>query len=119
VETVYVARADGSGGRSHVSLRSGRTPVWTRTDREIAYRSGEAFLAAPFDPVTGDVGSPVEVFRMPVTGSLWSGRVRDFDVSPDGNRLLVTVPVAKADDASLVVVLGWRSEVERRMGSRE
>jgi hypothetical protein len=45
--------------------------------------------------------------------------VRDFDVSPDGNRLLVTVPVAKADDASLVVVLGWRSEVERRMGSRE
>jgi hypothetical protein len=67
---------------------------------------------------TGEVGSPVELFRIPATASNWAGRMRNFDVTPDGNRLLATVPMAKAYVASVVVVLGWRAEVARRMGSR-
>jgi eukaryotic-like serine/threonine-protein kinase len=117
--TVHVARADGTGGRQRVSASGGLNPVWTRADREIIYRSGEAIYAVPFDPATGDVGTATELFRKPATGSLWAGRVRNFDVTPDGSRFLVAVPVESAQASAVVVVLGWRNEVARRTGRRQ
>jgi Tol biopolymer transport system component len=114
---IYVTSADGSGGRKRVSVDGGEQPIWTKGGRELIYRRGDAVMAASVDPATGKSGQPVELFRKTQTDRLGIGRTATYDVSADGQRFLMVVPVQKAGAQPTVVALNWLTELTERSRS--
>ena len=111
---VFIAAADGSGGRRQLSIDGGVQPRWTRDDREIVYRRGEAMLAVEVDPATGDIGRPVELFRRQQYNI--DAFTFGYDVTGDGNRFVMAVPVVRPESQPLVVVLSWLEELKTKVG---
>jgi len=113
---VYVRPVGRDGGRRQVSADGGSQPRWTRQGREIVYRKGEAMLAATFDPRSGEVGTPVVLFRKPDAGQLGGTQPTEgYDVTPDGSRFVLVEPVERRDAAPTVVVLNWLEELKRKV----
>jgi len=115
VTQVFVQAVAGASGRQQVSAGGGDQPRWTKGGREIVYRNADAVLAVSFDPGTQTIGTPVELFRIRTAGRLGSGRTLGYDVSPDGMRFLMVVPVARPDAQPNVVVLNWLDELRERV----
>jgi serine/threonine-protein kinase len=111
---IYVIASDGSGGRHQATVEGGEQPRWTRGGREIVYRRGSAVMAVPVDSATGDVGKPMELFRKGQPDRLGGGRTMAYDVSADGNRFLLVLPVQKPGAQPTVVVLDWFEELRAR-----
>ena len=111
---VYLIAANGTGARRQVSVEGGEQPRWTRGGREIAYRRGTAVMVVPMEPVTGEIGTPTELFRKGQPDRLGGGRTLAYDVSADGNRFLLVVPEQKAGAQPVVVVLNWLEELTTR-----
>ena len=70
----------------------------------------------PFDPVTGEPGVSVELFRRPSAGQIFAGRTTGFDVSPDGQRFYLVIPQQQERASTVTLVLNWRRELERVLG---
>jgi len=112
---VFVRDTSVGSGRRPVSSSGGGQPAFTKSGREIVYRRGGAVFAASFDPRSGEVGTPVLLFVGPDGGrSPYSG-ARGYDVTPDGERFLLTVPVTRQAATPNVVVTNWLEELRRRV----
>ena len=111
---VYVRALDGHGGRVQVSSDGGQQPRWTKDGKEIVYRKGDAIFAASFAQATGAAGSPQFLFRKPDAGRLDS-RSTGYDVTPDGLRFLMVVPVPKPAALPTHVILNWTGTLEKRV----
>ena len=111
---VYVESMTGPA-RRQISSGGGAQPRWTKGGRELVYRNGDAVLASPFDPVTGEPGIPIELFRRPSAGQMYAGRTTDFDVSPDGQRFFLVVPQENWRASTVALVLNWRGDLERAL----
>ena len=111
---IYLIAIDGIGGRRQVSVEGGEQPRWTRGGREIVYRRGSAVMAVNVDPLTGDVGKPVELFRKGQPDRLGGGRTMAYDVSADGNRFLLVLPIHRSGAQPTVVVLDWLEDLKAR-----
>jgi serine/threonine protein kinase len=112
---VYVQSMTGAA-RRQLSSGGGGQPRWTKGGRELVYRQGDAVLAAPFDPATGEPGISVELFRRPSAGQVYGGRTAGFDVSPDGQRFYLVIPQQQERASTVTVVLNWRRDLERALG---
>jgi Tol biopolymer transport system component len=110
---VFVRALDGRGGRRQVSSDGGDQPRFTKGGREIVYRKGDAFIAVPFDPASGDAGTPVPLFRAADAGRLSYGRTVGYDVTPDGSRFLFVAPIERPEATPNVVVLHWFADLRR------
>ncbi|HYR42810.1 MAG TPA: hypothetical protein VER98_07305, partial [Terriglobia bacterium] len=106
---IFVRPFPGPGGKWHISTAAGVEPTWSRTRRELFYRT---------QPL-GGVGA-VMVASYTVEGDsfkadkprLWSEKPilvratrRNFDLHPDGERLAVAVATTEAEDKREKVVL--------------
>jgi serine/threonine-protein kinase len=111
---VYVRALNGRGGRIQVSAEGGRQPRWTRGGREIVYRKGDAMLAVPFQPATGEVGTATLLFRKPDAGQLDSRSV-GYDVTPDGSRFLLVTPIARPEALATHVILNWKNVLQQKL----
>ena len=105
---VYVMPFPGPGPRQRVS-RAGATLVrWSGDGREIFYLTPREGLVSV--PVSGSgalqIGTPTTLISPEITGS-WV----DFDVAPDGRRLLAIVPDVNAGQAPMTVVVNWPAGV--------
>ena len=67
-------------------VQGGVQPRWAKGGREVVDRQGDAFLAISFDPASGNVGQPTELFRRQASGFISDGRTAGYDVSPHGSR---------------------------------
>jgi len=107
-----VSRSEGGTRLTETGLSLGTPwymstePLWTRGGREIIYRNGDAFMAAPLTLATGDVGAPVVLFRSKVVPGL-DEQTRAYDVTPDGNRFLLAVPAPRSEARPVEVVTNW------------
>ncbi len=115
VTEVYVQSITGAA-RRQLSSGGGAQPLWTKGGRELVYRQGDALLASPFEPATGEPGISVELFRRPSDGQTYGGRTTQFDVSPDGQRFLLVIPQQQERASIVTLVLNWRRELERALG---
>jgi serine/threonine-protein kinase len=101
--------------RWKISPTYGSEPLWTRGGRELVYRKGDSVMSVSLDLENGRIGQPVALFggRYPDNPG-WT-RPRSYDVSPDGDRFLMTRLPAQRDRPRIVVVLNWFDELKAKV----
>ncbi len=104
-----------SPARRQLSSDGGDQPRWTKGGRELVYRRGDAVLAAAFDPVSGEPGRPIELFRRLAAGQMSGNRTTGYDVSPDGLHFFLIEPQDRDRRASAALIFNWRGDLERAL----
>ena len=106
---------DVEGGKSPISSGGGVWPAWGPDGRELFYRSGETMMVVPIETENNfTAGSPKVLFR----GRYFTGAsARQYDVSPDGQQLLMLQRAAQTQEISegdeLIIVFNWFEELQR------
>jgi serine/threonine-protein kinase len=113
---LYVMPFPEGGRRIQVSIDGGGLAVWARSGREILYRDGDRMLSARFDPRSGQVERPVEIFVRPYAHTFASA---NFDIWPDGQRLLMVRTPPELLPREVEVVVNWFDELKRRMAEAQ
>ena len=103
---IYVLSLEQGGGKSQVSKDNGTFPRWRRDGKEIVYLNGDHMLVSV--PVTGsgakfEAGKPTPLFLMETQPS--AGSV--YDVTADGQRFIVNVPIPSKVPPQLKVIVNW------------
>jgi Tol biopolymer transport system component len=109
---VYVAPVGRAGERQRISSGGGISPRWRRDGREFFYASpdGRAIFAVPVQSTpTFRTGTPSRLFLInaPAAARFARGRNIVYDVAPDGQRFLISLPVEDPSASSVTVVLNW------------
>lgn len=101
---------DGTVDRQ-VSQDGGLEPVWCRDCDELFYRKGNRWYSIPIDLEAEfpAVGPPQLVFEAP---GFVDTAGRSYDVSHDGQRLLIMRSVNPTDRTKLYLVHNWFTELE-------
>jgi serine/threonine protein kinase len=99
---VYVALTAGGGQKRRISPTGGRRPSWRADGKELYYAAPDGFImAAPVTPgPQWSSGAPAPLFRV-------DPEIQTYDVTPDGSRFLVTMPLQKVRESPLRVILNW------------
>jgi eukaryotic-like serine/threonine-protein kinase len=103
---VYVAPFPGPGERTRISAGGAQSPRWSSSG-EILYLSDDRrMMSVPVRTAPSlQVGAPTALFPTP---GKWSWV--NFDVSPDGQKILAIVPEVVADELPLTAVVNWAPE---------
>ena len=100
--------------RVKVSPAHGSEPTWTQGGRELVYRDGDDVIAVGIDLQTGASGTPRVLFSGPYTDNPGWTRPRSYDVTPDGQRFLLTKRPAQPSQPHIVMVLNWFDELAEK-----
>ena len=109
---VYVQPFPGPGSKSQVSTAGGWQPRWRRDGRELFYREpGGRFMAVPVTVTAGsfDAGTPQPLFELRPTATPGT----QYDVTADGQRFIVGVPVHPEGTSPLTLVTNWPALLQR------
>ena len=114
---IYVRSFPGSGGKWQVSTAGGEYATWSRTGKELFYRTADQKIMAATYTVDGD-SFRVEKPRLWSEGTFTDrgAQDRNFDLHPDGKRFAVLkAPEAQAEDKTdkLVFILNFFDELRR------
>jgi serine/threonine-protein kinase len=110
---VYV-RGYAQEGKWPVSSGGGTEPVWSADGRELFFRNGDAIFSVPVRTAGAFTAGPA---RPVLRGDFEPGinGYPNYDVSPDGARfLMVKPPTQREPPLQLVVVPGWRAELQAK-----
>lgn len=105
-------------GRWKISRDGGSKPMWGRDGREIFYIDPAGMMVvAAVETFPDFAPGPTMPLFDPKHAGPYSAGARPYDLSIDGRRFLMTVPVSEAaiSDARLIVVVDWAREVARRL----
>jgi dipeptidyl aminopeptidase/acylaminoacyl peptidase len=111
---VFLTRFPNADGKWEVGANGGRSPRWARTSGELFYLAGvgaasRSMVTAAVHPGEDPpVGAITKLFDL-------DGTLDDFDVSPDGQRILFIRPMKSDSDAArrMVLVENWRAEFRK------
>ena len=110
-EEIYVTSFPSGRGRWQVSSDGGTFPVWRRDGKEIFYIGFDGKLHA-VDTIPGKenfaAGRSQTLFDMRNASPFFA----PYDVSPDGRRILVAVPLT-SESEPLVLVSDWTAELKK------
>jgi Tol biopolymer transport system component len=114
---VYVQPLAG-GPKRRVSIGGGQTPAWKGDGSELFYATQDETLMAASIRVSGDrleVGDPQPLFplRLGTAGEVQFSR-HPYDVSSDGQRILVVRRAPEAEPAGAVVITNWTAMLEKK-----
>ena len=102
--------------RWQISTDGASHPFWARSGRELLFRTTSApnrLMSVAIDANQGfHHGKPQPLFDL--TPYVTSGVGRQFDISPDGQRLLL-LKETSGNSSSIVVVTNWFDEVRAKM----
>jgi serine/threonine-protein kinase len=101
--------------RVKVSPAHGSEPMWTQGGRELVYREGEKVVAVSIDLTTGVSGPPRVLFSGPYPDNPGWTRPRSYDVTPDGQRFLLTKLPGEQLRPRIMVVLNWFEELRAKV----
>ena len=97
----------GLGNRIQISELGGFEPAWSRSGRELFYRTGENMMVVPVETEKNfKAGTPRALFEDHYDFS-------DYDVAPDGAHLLMIKGRDESSPTQLNVVLNWHEEWKR------
>jgi eukaryotic-like serine/threonine-protein kinase len=109
---VYVQGFPDPRGKWQISVKGGTWPAWRGDGRELYYVGlDQRLMAVPVAPGGEgfDAGIPTPLFTLPQIGP---ARNR-YDVSRDGQRFLVHVPVGLESVTPFDVVVNWQASISR------
>jgi Tol biopolymer transport system component len=108
VPEIYVALTQGGGGKKRISPAGGRDPRWRADGRELYYVGpGDFVMAVTVTPGARlKAGAPAPLFR--VEG------IRNYDVTADGSKFLVTTPSDPDRDSQVRVIVNWTAALKQR-----
>jgi eukaryotic-like serine/threonine-protein kinase len=113
-EVIVQAWDNGSKGAKRlfaISKGGGALPRWRHDGRELYYITQPGkLLAVSVHPSGSEFGfdAPRELFQTPPTPKSWNL----FDVSADGERFLMNMPMDWPESAKIVVIASWLKELE-------
>jgi serine/threonine-protein kinase len=113
---VYVQLFSGAGGKWQISTEGGREPVWARNPNELFYRNGGKMMVVNLTTQPSfHAGKPRMLFEGHYAAD--TIRVRNYDVTPDGQRFVMIKPSEQELSATQInVVLNWFEDLKRRVG---
>jgi eukaryotic-like serine/threonine-protein kinase len=95
---VFVRPFPGPGGKWQISTGGGFEAAWSRTRHELFYRAPDQRIMVVSYTVEGDsfkADKPRLWSEQPIVAL---PRLRQFDLHPDGERLVAAVPVSQAEE---------------------
>jgi Tol biopolymer transport system component len=106
---VYVVSFPEGQGRVQISNAGGVSAKWSRGGREILYTAFDGKVTSvEVDASHGlRVGTPKALFQLP------EGTAFNWDVSADGERFLLNVPVIKSSSVPLSLVVNWTAGLRK------
>jgi hypothetical protein len=116
---VYIGSFPTPRGKWSITKDGAAYPLWRGDSKELFYYAADGRIVAV--PVSGtttpDVGTPVPLFSARMLGGPSSapGFRAQYDVSADGQRFLLNVPVQDEDASSpvITVVLDWTAGLKK------
>lgn len=107
---VYAVSFPDGQGKVQISNAGGVSAKWSRSGREILYAAFDGTVTSvEVDTSRGlRPGTPKLLFRLPEGTGLEA-----WDVSTDGERFLLNVPVTKSASVPLAVVFNWVAGLRR------
>ena len=115
----------GSAGRQTITTDTGVVPVWPRESDELVYQAGNDFVLRTMGITTEPTltrSNPDELVNLQVIGARTTGGGTPlYDVTPDGERLLWSIPedvAAVEEDGEtprINIVLNWFEELKDRL----
>jgi len=118
-EVVVQPFPDPSQGKWSISANGGITPKWRRDGRELFFVDAAGQLVTvPVSTSQGFVpGPPQPLFELPLVLAT-SGGAYVYDVSPDGQRILLSIPPGGLGDGAaanpLTVVTNWMQLIAKK-----
>ena len=121
-EDIYVEPFPPTGSRRRISQNGGHYALWSPEGNELFYRP--ALSSAPTLRSVEIVTEPAFAFSneqtLPVEGFTVVGGYRDYDMSPDGTRLLMVFPADRPESGEparpqINIVLNWFEELKERV----
>jgi Tol biopolymer transport system component len=105
---IYVVSFPEGRGRIQVSTNGGFVPRWTRGGKEIVYQDfDDRIMAVDVDTSSGvRAGAPKLLFQTPEGNQSW-------EVTSDGERFLVGVPVVKSTSRMLEIIVNWTATFKK------
>jgi len=101
---VYVVAFPKPGGRFLVG--DGAQGIWSRNGKEIVYLDDHGHVA------TVEVAAHGDTLELGKPQVLFPAQFHEFDISPDGNRLLMMQPPLQ-NSPSLTLVVNWLQELKK------
>ena len=106
------------GNRVQISNSGGLQPVWSHTASELFFRTWDQIMTVSYTIKGGEF-----VAEKPRVWSekrlAWAGLTRNFDLAPDGKRIVALLNAEEAKAQSHVVFLmNFTDELLRRFSSR-
>jgi Tol biopolymer transport system component len=109
---VYVRPFPDGGTKWRVSVNGGAQPRWRRDGRELFWVEGETLIATSVSTTpTFSMGAATRLFSDPNLD--WSWMWPAYDVSPDGQRFVLTEASGAVRNATIRVVQNWFAEFKR------
>ncbi len=115
VEVFVQSYPDPLQKRWKVSAAHGSEPMWTRGGRELVYRNGDSVMAVSIDPENGRSSGPRLLFAGPYPDNPGWTRPRSYDVTPDGERFLMTKLPGEQPRPRIAMVLNWFDELRTKV----
>ncbi|MFN2386118.1 MAG: protein kinase [Thermoanaerobaculia bacterium] len=105
---VYAALTEGGGEKRRISPSGGTRPRWRRDGKELYYAApGNSLMAVPVTPgARWAAGAPVPLFQTDT-------EIENYDVTPDGSRFLISMPLDRVRESPLRVILNWQAALEK------
>jgi Tol biopolymer transport system component len=119
---VYVRRFPDNGTKVRVSSSGGSVPRWSRNGRELLYRTEAQRIMVVTYTSNADAfvsSAPRAWSQQPLADT---GVLPNFDVAPDGERVLALMPAARPEEQQSVnhvtFMLNVSKEIRNRMNAR-
>jgi Tol biopolymer transport system component len=108
---IYVQEFPEARNKWRVSTGGGVEAYWRGDGRELFYRSGSNVMSVPMQiGTTLTVGTPVPLLQTQFATAVSRGRYRP---TPDGQRFLILMPLAREAEQPAAIVLNWTSALNR------
>ena len=114
-----------AGGKYRVSPDGGHQPLWRADGKELFYlRADGTMMAVPVQSTSQfDPGAPQTLFRTGAAAATFyttpdrpGGEAllrHTYDVTKDGQRLLINTPSQQSSGAQLTVVVNWMAAIQK------
>ena len=120
---IYVEPFPPTGARRRISQAGGFSPLWSPEGSELFYRpvsTTAGITLRSVDIVTEPAFAFSNEQTLSVQGFNVVGTYRDYDMSPDGERLLMVFPADQPDSGEparpqINIVLNWFEELKERV----